>query len=79
MAQYKGAGTINGSGNYNFLLTALDGSLAGNGIPDGFRIKITDPNTGAVVYDNRISSDDSINAKNAQPIGGGSIVIHSGK
>jgi hypothetical protein len=79
MAQYKGAGTINGSGNYNFLLTALDGSLAGNGIPDGFRIKITDPNTGAVVYDSRISSDDSINAKNAQPIGGGSIVIHSGK
>jgi hypothetical protein len=35
-AQYKGTGTINGGGNYGFLITALDGS------PDRFRIKIWD-------------------------------------
>ncbi|PYV84870.1 MAG: hypothetical protein DMG05_23800 [Acidobacteria bacterium] len=70
MAQYKGTGTINGSGNYNFLLTALDGN------PDGFRIKITDPNTSSVIYDNRLGNDDNINSNNTQAIGGGSIVIH---
>jgi hypothetical protein len=68
-AQYKGTGTINGSGNYNFLLTALDGN------PDGFRIKITDLNSNPV-YDNKLSSDDTISAQNTQAIGGGSIVIH---
>ena len=69
LAQYKGTGTINGSGNYNFLLTALDGS------PDGFRIKITDSNS-IVVYDNKISSDDTMSTQNTQALGGGSIVIH---
>ncbi|PYV82115.1 MAG: hypothetical protein DMG05_28705, partial [Acidobacteria bacterium] len=69
LAQYKGTGTINDSGNYNFLLTALDGS------PDGFRIKITDSNS-IVVYDNKISSDDTMNSQNTQALGGGSIVIH---
>jgi len=67
-AQYKGTGTINGSGNYNFLLTALDGN------PDGFRIKITNSSSTALIYDNRIGSDDNVN--NTQPIGGGSVVIH---
>ena len=67
-AQYKGTGTINGAGNYNFLLTASDGS------PDGFRIKITDPATNAVIYDNLPAATDSVG--NTQNIGGGSIVIH---
>jgi Bacterial Ig-like domain (group 3)/MBG domain (YGX type)/Kelch motif len=70
MAQYKGSGTINGSGNYNFLLTALDGN------PDGFRIKITDSSGTNVIYDNKISTDDTINTQNTQAIGGGSIVVH---
>ena len=39
-AQYKGAGTINGAGSYNFLLTAIDGDLPGGGGADRFRIKI---------------------------------------
>ena len=76
MAQYKGTGTINGSGNYNFLLTALDGALLGSNTLDGFRIKITDSNNG-VIYDNKIGSTDDITANNTQAIGGGSIVIHT--
>jgi hypothetical protein len=69
-AQYKGSGTINGAGNYGFLLTATDGT------PDKFRIKIWDKNNaGAIVYDNASGSDD-INASAQQAIGGGSIVIH---
>jgi hypothetical protein len=70
MAQYKGTGAINGSGNYNFLLTALDGN------PDGFRIKITDPTSSSVIYDNKLSSDDTVSTQNTQAIGGGSIVVH---
>jgi hypothetical protein len=30
-AQYKGLGTVNGSGNYGFLLTAIDGQVNGGG------------------------------------------------
>jgi hypothetical protein len=59
-AQFKGYGTINGAGNYGFMLWAGDGS------PDTFRIKIWDATTEEVVYDNGMD----------QPIGGGSIVIH---
>jgi hypothetical protein len=67
-AQYKGTGAINGAGNYNFMLTASDS-------PDGFRIKITNPADGSVIYDNmKAPLDDSIG--NTQPIAGGSIVIH---
>src|SRR5215475_6771678 len=36
-AQYKGAGTVNGAGNYGFLLTATDGQVAGGGGVDKFR------------------------------------------
>jgi hypothetical protein len=59
-AQFKGYATINGAGNYGFMLWAGDGS------PDTFRIKIWDAGTEAVVYDNGTD----------QPIGGGSIVVH---
>jgi hypothetical protein len=59
-AQFKGFGTINGTGNYGFMLWSTDGA------PDTFRIKIWDAATEAVVYDNGAD----------QAIGGGSIVIH---
>lgn len=61
-AQFKGYGTINGSGKYGFMLWATDGS------PDTFRIKIwiADDETN-IVYDNGTN----------QPIGGGSIVVHT--
>jgi len=77
MAQYKGSGTINGAGNYNFLLTGRDGGLAGGNTPDGFRIKITDPVSGATIYDNLLSTDNSVTSANTQALGGGSIMIHS--
>jgi hypothetical protein len=64
-AKFKGSGTINGEGDYKFMI------WAGNGDPDTFRIRIwTEDETTAAetdVYDNGFD----------QPIGGGSIVIHT--
>jgi hypothetical protein len=76
MAQYKGTGAINGSGIYNFMLTGRDGKLSGGNTADGFRIKITNPTTGAVIYDNLLSADDTMTSANVQALGGGSIVVH---
>ena len=78
-AQYKGDGTINGAGNYGFLLTATDGQVTGGGGVDKFRIKIWDKATGGIVYDNRLGVGDDIDRADAQAIGGGSIVIHKAK
>lgn len=72
-AQYKGSGTINGAGNYGFLLTAVDGQVAGGGGADRFRIKITN-SSGEVVYDNNRDAADSANPTTG--LGGGSITIH---
>jgi hypothetical protein len=69
-AQFKGTGTINGAGNYGFLLTAWDGN------PDKFRIKIWNVAGGAIVYDNNFGASDDIDAANPMTIAGGSIVIH---
>jgi uncharacterized repeat protein (TIGR03803 family) len=76
-AQYKGEGTINGAGNYSFLLTATDGQLNGGGGIDKFRIKIW--NIAGVVYDNKLGTSDDIDKANPQTIGGGSIVINKPK
>jgi hypothetical protein len=74
-AQYKGAGAINGAGNYGFILTAIDGQVSGGGGLDKFRIKIWDKNNGdAVVYDNQLGESDTADPVTA--LGGGSIVIH---
>lgn len=79
-AQYRGVGTVNGSGDYGFLLTAYDENMPGGDGQDKFRIKIWDRSQGnRVVYDNRMSQSDDIDAANPQNIGAGSIVIHSGK
>lgn len=68
LAQYKGDGTVNGEGNFGFLLTAKDSSISGGPAEDTFRIKIWDKNNGdATIYDNGTN----------QPLGGGSIVIHT--
>jgi hypothetical protein len=75
-AQYKGTGTINGAGNYGFLLTATDGQ-AGNGEgTDKFRIKIWDPTTGEKIYDNVPSGADDLDNATPQALGGGNILIH---
>jgi len=73
--QYKGSGTINGSGDYGFLLTAIDGQLNGGGGIDKFRIKIWDKGTNTIVYDNQVGALDDSPA--ATSISGGSIVIHT--
>lgn len=59
-AQFKGTGTINGTGSYGFMIWATDNA------PDTFRIRIWDSATDAVVYDNGTE----------QALGGGSIVVH---
>jgi hypothetical protein len=69
-AQFKGTGTINGNGDYGFMLTVIDGGKTGT---DKFRIKIWDSTE--VVYDNNLGSPDTDNPTTA--IAGGSIVIHA--
>jgi hypothetical protein len=77
MAQYKGAGTINGVPGYSFLLTATDGQISGGGGYDKLRMKIWNTTTSVIVYDNILSPDgDKIISSNTQLINGGSIVIH---
>ena len=75
-AQYKGSGTINGSGDYRFMLTAIDGQSNGGGGVDKFRLKIWDNSTGGIVYDNQVNGDTGDNATPSTALGGGSIVIH---
>ncbi len=71
-AQYKGSGTVNGTGTYQFLLTAIDGDLPGGDGIDRFRIKIW--GAGGIVYDNQMGADDQSDPTTG--LGGGSIVIH---
>jgi hypothetical protein len=61
-AQFKGTGTINGTGNYTFQLFANDNDPG----TDEFRIKIWETATGTMIFDN----------KSEQGISGGSIVVH---
>lgn len=75
-AQYKGSGTVNGAGDYGFMLTAIDGQVNGKDKPDLFRLKVWEKATGAIVYDNKMNAPDSDDPTTA--IGGGSIVIHKG-
>jgi hypothetical protein len=72
-AQYKGSGTINGSGNYRFLLTAIDGQVTGGGGVDKLRVKIWDNATGTIAYDNQPLASDDANPVTA--LGAGSIAI----
>ncbi len=73
-AQFKGVGTINGSGQYSFLLTAIDGQVSGGHGVDRFRIKIWNEAGGGVVYDNQMGKDET--GDDATELGGGSIIIH---
>jgi hypothetical protein len=75
-AIFQGTGTINGSGNYNFMVSAIDGSVSGGGGIDKFRIKIWTSGSG-VVYDNNMGALD--NGDPSTVLGGGSIVIHNAK
>lgn len=72
-AQFKGTGTINGAGNYGFMLTVIDGGTKGT---DYFRIKIWDINNhDAIIYDSGLGTDDT--GDPTIPLAGGSIVIQA--
>lgn len=75
-AKYKGSGTINGAGNYGFMVSVVDGAIVGDDI-DKLRIKIWDKSSGQVVYDNEMGASED--AEPSTVIGGGSIVIHKTK
>ena len=76
-ALFKGTGTINGTGEFGFMLTALDEALTPSADVDLFRIKIWDKATDEIVYDNQM--DDVDGAAVTTEISGGSIVIHKAK
>jgi hypothetical protein len=76
-AQYKGWGTINGEGDYAFILTAIDGQVSGGGGDDRFRLKIWDEESGVLIYDNQAGSEDNADLDQPTIIGGGSVVIHT--
>jgi hypothetical protein len=74
-AQFKGTGTINGAGEYKFILTAIDNDDG----TDKFRIKIWEEDESGnevTIYDNDTDGDGE---EELTAIGGGSIVIHTGK
>ena len=74
---FKGTGTINGLGNFGFLIFAIDGDVPGGGGVDKFRIKIFDlDNNDAVVYDNGLGDDETADPTTA--LTHGSIKIHKG-
>lgn len=75
-AQFKGWGSINGQGNYAFMLTAIDGQVSGGGGLDRFRIKIWQEATSTIVYDNQRDTADNAALGDATVLQGGSIVIH---
>jgi hypothetical protein len=71
-AQFSGTGSIGGRGTYAFVVTLIDGRRAGG--PDRFGIRIWDPATGAVIYDNGVGADDT--ESSLTPLGGGNTTIH---
>lgn len=72
-AQFKGAGTINGAGDYRFMLTVIDGDMNGAKKADTFRIRIWNNVGGGLVYDNLLNAPDSDDPTTV--IGGGNISI----
>lgn len=78
-AKYKGTGTINGEGNFGFMLSAVDGAIKEDNIDstDRLRIKIWNKESNNIIYDNEIGIDES--TKPSTAIGSGSIVIHREK
>jgi hypothetical protein len=72
VAQFRGSGTINGAGNYGFLVTVYDGGQGQSKI----RIKIWDKNNGnAVIFDTQLGAVDTDLPTTL--LGGGNIRVHS--
>src|SRR5207244_812474 len=53
-AQYQGSGTVNGDGDYGFIVTVIDG-----GANDTFRIKIWEKEHALVIYDDQPGAPNS--------------------
>src|SRR5262249_36677566 len=71
-AQFQGSGTINGTGNYGFLVTVLDGGHGQSKI----RIKIWDKDHGnTVIYDTQLGAADT--ALPTTLLGGGDLAVHT--
>jgi K(+)-stimulated pyrophosphate-energized sodium pump len=70
-AHCKGTGTINGAGNYGFMLIVVGEQVKG-GLKK-FRIKIWDKTTGRTIYDNNLGYPDSITPTTI--VSGGSIDV----
>lgn len=70
-AKYKGTGTINGEGNYGFMVSAFDGAV------DKFRITIWEKEIGNTIYDNEMGTPEDSEPSTA--ISGGSIIVHKKK
>jgi len=74
-AMFKGTGTINGTGSYGFMLSAVDADLTPSTDVDLFRIKIWDKdNNNEIIYDNQVGDPEEENPRTE--IGGGQIKIH---
>lgn len=73
-AKYIGSGTINGEGDFAFLLLAVDGDAVGGDDADRFRIKIWNKVSGSIIYDNQQGAGDDAEVTTA--IETGSIAIH---
>lgn len=72
-AQLHGSGRVNGSGDYGFFLSAVDGERIAVDVHDRLRIKIWDIGTGAVLYDTQ--PGDGEGADPTGTLGGGSIAV----
>ncbi len=68
-AEFTGHGTINGTGDYGFMLTAVDDADG-----DSFRIRIWDRASEVTIYDNRIGDG----SHDTTLLSGGAIVVHRG-
>ncbi len=59
-AQYKGMGTINAAGSFEFMLIVLDEQGEGNLRIKKLRMRIWDKKTGRTIYDNALGYPDNI-------------------
>jgi hypothetical protein len=75
--KFKGNGTINNEGDYDFMITAIDGGTGNNAGDDKLRMKIWDANSEVVIYDNELGNGETDDPTTV--IGGGSIIVHKGK
>jgi alpha-tubulin suppressor-like RCC1 family protein len=76
-AMYRGRGTINGTGDYAFQLSAIDGTAQGDA--DRIRIRIWERATGSTIYDNQSCASVDDHADPCTVLSAGAIVIHAAK